>query len=537
MPNTAYLQKCETCGKLFIQLFDQYSKKQSHCRICYKKWEEEKNRKREEDEKQRRQKQWEHDQRVFEKKIREYRLVSHKDILPTEHTLYIIGNGFDLMHRVPSNYYNFRDSLKENSSLRYALESALTPIDIWADFEESLAHLNMDLMGGRHIVNMWLDNFDNYTDEDAGGAEFYMAVEAAANPIITIANELQPALRKWVDTLSIGTKDRPLQDLFHSSGKVLCFNYTEFAKTLYGMKDICYIHGCRKKKKQKLIIGHRSGISMELHEKARDPKTYRQAMIDLAQDNVLQLICDYDKELIKDSLKTIQNHQDFFEGLESIDTVIVIGHSLSKVDWDYFVAINQKASKASWYFGCYGLNDLKNMKALINMLQIQNVSLFRTDKIWTTPNQITVAERPKSPQTRTYSQGDTTVTVQSCCLRILQNNKLSYEVVLPYEVKRVLFFDDFLLVILDDLEKSILLFKRKDEQWVFLDQLKNFEHQSLLNRRLRHVYVFNNVISFVYNNHVRMYNLESGEMIVNQHVRAAKDAEYAGTDVIKAFFK
>ena len=36
-------------------------------------------------------------------------------------TLYIIGNGFDMMHGVPSSYYNFRDTIGKNNMLRFTL--------------------------------------------------------------------------------------------------------------------------------------------------------------------------------------------------------------------------------------------------------------------------------------------------------------------------------------------------------------------------------------------------------------------------------
>ena len=68
------------------------------------------------------------------------------------------------MHKVPSNYYSFRDSLGKDSALRFALESALIGDDIWADFEESLAHLNLDLMGSRFIVDSWLEDFGFFKD-------------------------------------------------------------------------------------------------------------------------------------------------------------------------------------------------------------------------------------------------------------------------------------------------------------------------------------------------------------------------------------
>jgi hypothetical protein len=65
-------------------------------------------------------------------------------------TLYIIGNGFDMMHGVPSSYYNFRDTIGKNNMLRITLESYIRKDDVWGDFEDSLAYLDRVNIQARH---------------------------------------------------------------------------------------------------------------------------------------------------------------------------------------------------------------------------------------------------------------------------------------------------------------------------------------------------------------------------------------------------
>lgn len=86
-----------------------------------------------------------------------------------------------------------------------------------------------------------------------------------------------------MNTLFIGTHDRPLKSIFHDD-KVLCFNYTEFVEELYGVSksNVCYIHGCRRKKrghqKEKLILGHKPGTSEDEYASIRGlkrKKSYR----------------------------------------------------------------------------------------------------------------------------------------------------------------------------------------------------------------------------------------------------------------------
>lgn len=349
---------CKTCGKQFLSEANYF-----YCRICSKKWHEEQAKIKEQAENLKWQEQRKQERELFKSEVQAYKPILMKNVTPSAHTLYIIGNGFDLMHRVPSSYYNFRDSLGKSNGLQYDLNAVLTAEDIWADFENALDTLNLDLMGSRNIINMWLDDFGFYDDEDGGAAEFYMAVEAAAAPIANLVNNLQPTFRRWIESLELGTDDRPLIGLIHPQGKVLNFNYTEFIETMYGVKDVCYIHGSRKKKK-KLILGHKPGAAEDFHERSRKPRNYRQAVIDVAQDNVFDLVGQYDKELTKNSQEIIKNHRDFFEGLACTDQVVVIGHSISPVDWDYFIEVKKRAENAHWYFGIYGMNDLRNMTEL-----------------------------------------------------------------------------------------------------------------------------------------------------------------------------
>lgn len=156
---------CKTCGKQFLS-----EANYSYCRICSKKWREEQAKIKEQAEKLKWQEQRKQERELFKSEVQAYKPILMKNVTPSAHTLYIIGNGFDLMHRVPSSYYNFRDGLGKSNGLQYDLDTVLTAEDIWADFENALGTLNLDLMGSRNIINMWLDNFGFYDDEDGGAA-------------------------------------------------------------------------------------------------------------------------------------------------------------------------------------------------------------------------------------------------------------------------------------------------------------------------------------------------------------------------------
>lgn len=469
----------------------------------------------------------------FEDSLKQLDLKTIEDIKPSQNTLYIIGNGFDLMHRVPSSFYSFRDSLGKKNRLKKMLELALTPEDIWADFENSLAQINLDLIGNRYALDMWLDEFDFYED-DAGVAEFAMSVETAVDPVACIARELPIAFRKWVDKLEIGTDDKPLEKVICSKGKALSFNYTEFLETIYGLEDVCYIHGCRKNKSEGLVLGHRPGDGNDYDGMIVEPNDFREAAVSLAQNNVFDLYEQYDRDLTKDSQSIIEHNRMFFDGLKDVDQIVVMGHSMSPVDWDYFTEVNRATPQAQWYFGCFGLNDLKNMESLVQKLGLENYIVFRTDQVRTEPRVPVTNENRNAgtPKAMVFEDGETVVTIDNVYELSIDNG---FQLVLPNSVRKVVILDQYVFLVMADLDETILLFNKVENQWHFVDELKSFEHQKLINNRLKHVYLDEGAIIFVYNNRIRKYDLRTGKLIINKQVKNAKSKTYKGEDDLKYF--
>jgi hypothetical protein len=276
------------------------------------------------------------------------------------------------------------------------------------------------------------------------------------------------------------------------------------------------------------------GVKGSLHEKERKPRSYRQAVVDVAQDNVFELIGQYDEELTKNSQEIIKNHQSFFDGLKDIDQIIVIGHSISRVDWDYFIEIKNNAKNAHWYFGIFGLYDLRNMEDLIGTLGIKKYSVFRTDGIRTKANIVVHGKTQETdvPKTRVFKHNDTVVSINETYDLMINEE---FELIFPNRVKKVVFVGDYILMTINDPEGSMLLFRKQEKDWAFVNRLESFEHQSLINRRLNHIYYEGTVLTFVFNNRVRKYDLNTGEMVVNQQLRDAKGKEYSGIDLMKHF--
>lgn len=564
----AVLLTCKNCGVQFLYGIKQqeqdntrHRKPPSLCHRCWGEWRDAKQARIEEEknEKERKKKdaEWRENQRIFEEKLKNWKTMPLDSIHTDERkTLFIIGNGFDLMHGVRSSYYSFRDSMGKSNPVREALEDYFDVPDLWANLEDSLAHFDLNRMCNGYVMDAQLDIAEAY-EEDAGAAEYFMAVEWAVEPLRVIAVELPNKFRAWIDTLEIGTDDRPLSHMFgNGAERVLCFNYTEFPETLYHIQpaNICYIHGCRKKVKNKprerLILGHLPGLSDGAYEVEegrvwkRNP--YNRAMVQTAQNHAIQLAAEYDKDLTKKCSDIICVKKAFFESLTDIQSIIVVGHSLSKVDWDYFSEVKQSVDKdenVKWYIGCHGLGDLKNLEELCaaGIVSRDSVIVFRTDGIRVKRNRALEEPRARSAKPKAKKRclavsADHAI-VASANGNIFSIKSGSAELLrleLQGPPSKAVFISDEkrLLLSVRGLAPAVYLFGADADGWHLVNELcPPGEHTEILNRRLRFVFVDDCNLSFVYNNRLYQYDLETGTLQKNIAERGMCLRHFDGEDI------
>lgn len=379
-----YLLKCIECGEGFFTEGERdfYNSKglkmPKRCKAC----------------RDRKKKRYEQEQK--EKELEEilltlpFKQIEKTDIafIDPNKVLFIIGNGFDLMQGVPSSYYNFRDSMGRHNELRNALEIYIRKEDLWADFEESLAHLDDEAMLG--TVNDWMDTFnvkDEY-DDHFSAADFFMAAETATGPAQTIIRELPKRFRKWICTLKPTIAGKPLEGIINNQSTFINFNYTEFLETTYEVpkRNVWYIHGDRRNKKKELILGHAPGAGpeVEIDQRGSSSKCSRmknQTMYDLNETVGYHLSSYYDSTT-KKSGDVIKANKDRFEALSQVEHVVVIGHSLSPVDYPYFkeiININQNYTNMKWYISWHSAGAFKRIDAFADTMgiQLKQIELFR----------------------------------------------------------------------------------------------------------------------------------------------------------------
>jgi hypothetical protein len=216
-----------------------------------------------------------------------------------------------------------------------------------------------------------------------------MAAETATGPAQTIMRELPKRFRKWVSTLKTPNSTKPLEDILSKQSTFINFNYTESLERIYGVpkKNVWYIHGDRRDKKKELILGHAPGAEFEVEIDPRGfnsnrPRMKNQTAYDLHETAGYRL-SDYYDSTTKKSGDVIKVNKDKFLVLAQVENVVVIGHSLSPVDYPYFKEIinhNQNAINMKWYISWYSSGDLKRIDEFVSEMNIlsSNVKLFRT---------------------------------------------------------------------------------------------------------------------------------------------------------------
>lgn len=436
------------------------------------------------------------------------------------------------MHGIESSYYNFRDFLKEkNPGLKIQLENYLRVRDIWAEFEDSLGKIDINMIVGNAIMNVSLE-ISGGLDDIESGSKYYAALDLAVDPMREITENLEKYFRSWLESLKIRTYDRPLSSIIRND-KVLSFNYTEFIEKLYKVSktNICYIHGCRKNKKEKLILGHKPNIDYGKIIKSKKRKLSNSLLINSLQEDTMNAFSLYDEDITKNTSFIIKSHQDFFKNLIGIKNIVVIGHSLSEVDWDYFREIVKNVENANWYFSCYNYHDFQNVNILSKEIKINPIK-FRINDINVTliPKKLNkvkkqVYNKPKLKITQSSDEKWKAKWFQKELTIIGKNYKIHRS--MRQSIKKCIFSPDgtFLFIIFNI---GIAFFKLINETWI---HIKSNYGQNIFNRKLKHIYINHNSVLFVYNNRIIEFSLENGDIIKNIAKWHAKDYYYQGIEI------
>lgn len=290
-------------------------------------------------------------------------------------SLFIIGNGFDIAHGIPTRYSDFRefiinkypDALEFRDEVTFieeighvdiedfAAEILLSTMDKisgedWQNFEEALAYIDFDhkFPLPKHNENQTEDEYNAYM------TKYILYIDRLSSGYIGCSKLWQDIFQCWLKEVQTNIdkglycKKDNLQSLFSASDAYyFTFNYTKTLQRLYNVKKVTHIHN---RVGQKLIFGHgQERVSYGSHQN----KNERHAITGSS------FFDDMLTSFKKDTSSPLKKYSDCFKKLNhEIDRIYSYGFSCSKVDSVYIKEIiNRVSPKATWYFTSFEAKD------------------------------------------------------------------------------------------------------------------------------------------------------------------------------------
>jgi hypothetical protein len=283
----------------------------------------------------------------------------------TKKKLFIIGNGFDVYHGINSRYHDFRKYLESRDrDLCEKLKEYFNYDNLWSDFEQSLADFD-----SYYLIENAEDFLVPYSADKWSDAYHHDYQNEISEVVEALSHTLKSRFTSWVLQLeNPSSANRKRLSYIDASALFLTFNYTQTLQRIYAIpdKNVLHIHGKAEDELSNLILGHawkpsdRVALSGHVDLDVEDPR--------VTEGN--QMIDKYFKLTYKPTSKIIKNNTSFFQSLTSVEEIYVLGHSIAKVDIEYFrqimISINLKSTK--WHVSHYGKDELNRHVATMQTL-------------------------------------------------------------------------------------------------------------------------------------------------------------------------
>ncbi|KMQ61830.1 hypothetical protein ACM40_05740 [Chryseobacterium sp. BLS98] len=279
--------------------------------------------------------------------------------------LYIIGNGFDRYHNLPTGYSDFHQFvIKNHPSLENTFEEyfklstklSADNKNLWADFENDLSTFN------------WKAFFDDKNQIDVLDDSFrpsliYSLEDDLEQETEILISSIREAFEDWLTDLSLESTKKKLH--FEEDSIFLNFNYTLTLEEVYQIpsEKILHIHGDVENNQGYLIFGHNKNLKAKpkfdkYGETTRTPFSDSEA-------NAQQPFYRFQKP-VRD---IIRDNECFFKNLHDINEIIILGHSLNIIDLPYFKKIKKYVAdlsrwKASFYSDGEKESHLKSLQKI-----------------------------------------------------------------------------------------------------------------------------------------------------------------------------
>lgn len=281
--------------------------------------------------------------------------------------LIICGNGFDLHHRLPTAYSDYRRFLDENYpdlvpqilSSDY-FDGCITEDDFWTDVEKNL------FFSYEQMLEDSREFYPNVNSESFRDSEWHaMEVDSEEKIKDFDGSFTENALEEWIKSIDVSLAKK-MSDVNALSGDLyVTFNYTETLEKIYNIhqNNILHIHGCVNK--STLQFGNPEQtpqkVKNELEKQYGDDEFY-EASIKPAVENYVSMAGKFSKNLVS-NLPVLNS----FLISKNVDEVVIMGHSYLGVDKFYYEQVFvPKFKTAKWTIYCRDVNDVKRAVLFYN---------------------------------------------------------------------------------------------------------------------------------------------------------------------------
>ncbi len=270
-------------------------------------------------------------------------------------TLYLIGNGFDRYHGLPTLYKDYGSFLCGDDHDRFNCYSFVRDdekvcsrdqfmnfkSDTWERLEDAL---NIDI---KELMIQTLDGRNGLACDD----------------ISLYLDFTGKHLRDWINSISVSDVKKQLD--FLPNSLFITFNYTLVLEEVYKIADerILHVHG--KKGDKILQFGNMEFMAYGNDKAEQIIFEYMRAnpSIECSVKEAHEYLY-YVKEAFGKDPKSNYSAINRFLSNKQIDSIIVLGLSLSKQDQPYFTDIFiPKFGNKKWVVSYYGSDDLKKKKS------------------------------------------------------------------------------------------------------------------------------------------------------------------------------
>lgn len=262
--------------------------------------------------------------------------------------LYIMGNGFDRAHDLPTSYNHFRLWLMENRNEifikrfenLYPKIKCLNDKDeiIWGDLEKALGQTTVDEM---------IEYDKNYFDCSCQNDDTLQQ----GSKITAVTSTLQCLLDSWAKSINVNNV-KPVFNIEQNSC-FLTFNYTTVLEHVYDVpnENVLHIHNCVENSGN-MIIGY--------HDPTVDAKYVYPIEEDKNEGLRIRTAKVEYRRYIKDTSTCIRNNNSFFQSLKNIENIYIFGHSLETVDLPYFREISNTVRDSTiWHVFIHDINSVQ----------------------------------------------------------------------------------------------------------------------------------------------------------------------------------